>query len=179
MGEAEPALADYDEAYTRWAQDAWILEGAIAIAAENEQYDRALGYYDRLLRDQGGDPRYLVGRGYVQRLMGDYEAARASAERALELDESLIGAHYLLGLVLLDVGNAEDAIAEFELIYNVDPEEIDDYWLGSFPFYNWEWGHDLRYDLARAHYEAGDIERALAYLDELIGEDPGVFAFHV
>ncbi len=170
IGDAESALQDFEEAYEFGEHDPWIYESAADVAARSGNFERAIGYYQRNLEEHAGDPRFLVGIGALQQMTGDLEGARGSANRALELNPDLVGAHYVLGLIALDVGNPEDALAEFETV-QASRDVFESEWLWSFPFFSSEWGRDILYDQARAAYAMQDIEAALAYLNELIGEE--------
>lgn len=52
-----------------------------------------------------------------------YDPARADTEHAIALNSKLYAAHYLLGNVLLKVGDAEKAAAEYRIAVQLSPEQ--------------------------------------------------------
>jgi len=162
-GDAAGAMKDLETAYDL-SQSGEYLERAAAIAVQVEDYESALNYYDQLLDEQAGDPRYLVRRGYVEWQAGEPEAAADSGARALELNPDLLEAHYLLGLILLDGGQPQEALAEFQIVSaETDPDLL---YQATWPFFTTEFGHDIFYDMARAAHALGDIDAALGFIDQ-------------
>lgn len=154
-GDNEGAFADFETAY-EMSGEGEFLERAAAGALRAEIIDKALEYYDRLLKDQAGNPHYLVGQGYVQWQAGHTQTALQTAEHALDLQSDLMGAHYLLGLLLLETGKPEEAMPHLKLV-SQSPEEPYSY---GFPFLLRDFGHEIQYDMARAAYAVGDADTA-------------------
>ncbi|HET7089323.1 MAG TPA: ABC transporter substrate-binding protein [Anaerolineae bacterium] len=166
-GDPEAAMKDLETAYelSQWGE---YLERAAAVAVQAGDYDRALGYTDRLLADQPGNPHTLVSRGYVEWRAGNLEAAQQTARNAIE-EYHALEAHYLMGLTLLDAGDPRAALAEFEAFEaETDPDLV---YQASFPFFTTEFGHNVYYDMARAARALGDVDRALALIDQSLQED--------
>ncbi len=167
-GDADGAMQDYETAYDI-SEYGEYLERAAVVAVRITDYESALDYFDRLLAEQAGDPRYLVRRGYVEWRSGDPETAADSGRRALELNPELIEAHYLLGLILLDDGQPQEALAEFEIVNaETDPDLL---YQASWPFFVIEFGHEIHYDMARAAHLADDTDMALGFIEESLQQD--------
>jgi Tfp pilus assembly protein PilF len=97
----------------------------------------------------------------VELLAGNADAARQTVERALKLDPMLLAAHYVKGLLLLETGQPEEALQEFEPITTAKDLEL--YEMAE-PFLNPRAGHEIFYDMARAAMAAGDLTAAQNYL---------------
>ncbi|HKZ82264.1 MAG TPA: ABC transporter substrate-binding protein [Anaerolineae bacterium] len=166
-GNPEAALQDLETAYelSQWGE---YLERAAAVAVQAGDFGRALGYTDRLLTDQPDNPHYVVNRGYVEWRAGNLEAAQQTAQNAIEQYNAL-EAHYLMGLVLLDAGDPQAALAELRSFgAETDPDII---YQASFPFFTTQFGHNVYYDMARAARASGDVDSALALIDRSLQED--------
>ncbi|HLF25593.1 MAG TPA: protein kinase [Anaerolineae bacterium] len=167
-GDAVGALDDLVTAYDL-SNSGEYLEKAAALAVHIADYDRALGFYNRLLSEQRGDPHHLVGKGYVQWRSGDSGAAVVSAGRALRLNPDLLEAHYLLGLVALDRGRPQEALDQFQLFsQETDPDRL---YQASFPFFQIEFGREIHYDMARAAHGQSDLEAALGFIEQSLQRD--------
>lgn len=66
------------------------------------------------LDESNAEAHYLLGR--AQRMLVDAEGAAASLRRATELQPALIEARFILGRLLLDAGDAEEAVTVFAAI---------------------------------------------------------------
>lgn len=160
IGELEPAINDYEEAYELSDGDYWLLEHAAQFAVVMEDYGRATDYYERLTEETAGDPHMLVGRGYIEWRTGNFDAAREFADRALELKPGLLEGHYLLGLALIDLGQPAEAL---EIMAPV--AEQPDTWEYEHPFFIRWLGHEIFYDMARAAQATGDTDWALGLIE--------------
>jgi tetratricopeptide (TPR) repeat protein len=166
-GDPASAVDDYQAAY-ELSQSGEYLEKAAAAAVWAEQFDRALDFYERLLSEQAGNPHYLVNRGYVEWRSGDWDRAMQTAQRALELNEPLEG-HYLLGLLLLDAGQPQEALDEFQSVAAVaDPDLL---YQATFPFLTQDFGHEIFFDMARAAHALGDPDAALGFIEQSLQRD--------
>ncbi len=167
-GDAESAMKDLETAYELSLLGEY-LERAATMAVEVEDHESAFDFYEQLLQDQAGDPHYLVGRGYVEWRSGDPDSAVASAQRALALEPDLLEAHYLLGLLLLDLGQPQEALNEFQVFASeTDPDRL---YVASLPFFFTEFGHEIHFDMARAARALSDPDSALAFIEQSLQSD--------
>jgi tetratricopeptide (TPR) repeat protein len=161
----EGALQDFERAYELSGWQGY-LESAAAMAVRMEDFPRALGFYDDLLQEFPDDPHLFAGQGYVAWRAGHVDRARRSVDRALEIDPGLLEAHYLVGLMLLDERNPEEAMANFLPV----SEELER-WMYEHPFLNPGFGHEIFYDMARAEWMMDQPEEALRLLERSIEQD--------
>jgi tetratricopeptide (TPR) repeat protein len=165
MGDFPAAIEDIVVAYEGSGEGGY-LERAAALSVRMGDLEQANGFYERLLADFPGEPRYLIGQGYIAHLAGDRDRAAERAERALALDPSLLGAHYLLGILAFDAGDFPQALAEFELV-SQEPET----WMYDFPFFTPDFGHEIHLDMARAALAMGDLELAQEHISQSLALD--------
>jgi adenylate cyclase len=99
------------ELYYGWASDS---------AA---RMDEAMQLARRAVAVDGADPtaQYALAWGYLFR--GDHEAARVAGERAVELNPSLSGAHWALGVALTGLGRADDGAAAIQEAIRLSPRD--------------------------------------------------------
>jgi tetratricopeptide (TPR) repeat protein len=163
LGDAESAYADLEQAY-EINPDYSFLQQAARIAIETGELDRAQAYFERLISEHNGEPAFVAGRGYLELLQGRTADAHASADLALSLNPDLLPGHYLLGVVLMEEGNPQDAIGQFQFITEREDEWYNDaqYTPGLFTS---NFGHELYYDLAQATWGAGDADGALGLIE--------------
>jgi tetratricopeptide (TPR) repeat protein len=166
-GDPAAAIEDYVAAYDL-SRSGDYLERAAAVAVWIEDYASTLAFYERLLNEQAGNPHYLVNRGYVEWRSGDIDKAMQTAQRAIELSGALEG-HYLLGLLLLETGEPQEALAEFRHVAAVtDPDLL---YQATFPFLTKDFGYEIHFDMARAAYALGDADLALELIDQSLQPD--------
>ena len=147
------------------------LEYAAKYAVLAGEYDQALDVYNQLLKDENGDPRLLAGRAYVELRAADPDTALESAERALQLQPDLLEARYVKALALLNNGESEKALAEFQALQALAEKDPDAFSAISEPFLNKDFGHELYFHLAQAAYDVDDLDAALDYLAHSITND--------
>lgn len=91
------------------------LNEALALERQGD-YDAALTSYRLALRDRPNDPRILQDMAIVLSKIGRLDDAIRHYRQALEADQTLPGAHYGLGFLLLrrgDAGAATDHLKRF------------------------------------------------------------------
>ncbi|HEY4691162.1 MAG TPA: ABC transporter substrate-binding protein [Anaerolineae bacterium] len=167
-GDGTGALEDFEAAFDQ-SQDGTYLERAAATAVHYQDYERGLGYYRRLIDDQPDNPHHVVMRGYVQWRAGDFDGALQTAQHALDLPAKPLEARYLIGLLLLEAGQPQDALAQLRMFGAVTDSDI--LYQASFPFLLKDFGHEINYDMARAAHAAGDLDAALGYINRSIQND--------
>ena len=132
---AASAFAEFQRAVFGWVEDP-----AEALRRSEEAARRAL-----TIDDPGANARARGILGNIHTVTGDYEAARADAERALQLNASDAVAHALRGGILLWTGKIEESIAASEAARRFDPRASPE---GMF-------------NLALAYYRAGRYRDAV------------------
>ena len=108
---AASAFAEFQRAVFGWVEDP-----AEALRRSEEAARRAL-----TIDDPGANARARGILGNIHTVTGDYEAALADAERALQLNASDAVAHALRGGILLWTGKIEESIAASEAARRYDP----------------------------------------------------------
>ena len=108
---AASAFAEFQRAVFGWVEDP-----AEALRRSEEAARRAL-----TIDDPGANARARGILGNIHTVTGDYEAALADAERALQLNGSDAVAHALRGGILLWTGKIEESIAASEAARRFDP----------------------------------------------------------
>ena len=108
---AASAFAEFQRAVFGWVEDP-----AEALRRSVEAARRAL-----TIDDPGANARARGILGNIHTVTGDYEAALADAERALQLNASDAVAHALRGGILLWTGKSEESIAASEAARRFDP----------------------------------------------------------
>lgn len=76
-------------------------------------------WFDRAMRFQPDDPLVRSVHGYYLSKIGDKEGAVREFRKAIELGVSDANTHYNLGLVLVDIGDYTNALAEAKLAYSM------------------------------------------------------------
>ncbi len=94
--------------------DFHALQLRAALSGQVGNYQQMAADADQLVRLQPQNPFPLIWRGLARVLLDEGEAGRQDLTRALELDATLIWARALLGLAMLEEGNASEAISTFE-----------------------------------------------------------------
>ncbi|MBD2088504.1 tetratricopeptide repeat protein [Microcoleus sp. FACHB-1515] len=96
--------------------------------SRRQQFDRAQNHY-QLAIAQRILPALKLGAyinlGNLQKLQGDFAAAKTSYEMAIAIDPSLAIAHYNLGLTLRSMGNLVGAIASYQTAISLQPHYAD------------------------------------------------------
>jgi TolB-like protein len=108
---AASAFAEFQRAVFGWVEDP-----TEALRRSEEAARRAL-----TIDDPGANARARGILGNIHTVTGDYEAALADAERALQLNGSDAVAHALRGGILLWTGKIEESIAASEAARRFDP----------------------------------------------------------
>ncbi|HEY8461662.1 MAG TPA: tetratricopeptide repeat protein [Blastocatellia bacterium] len=98
---------------------------------------------------------YQLGLIYQKR--GEQEAARASFQRAVEIDSREIDAHYQLGRIARQQGRLDDAIRHFEEVVRLDPSHSQ---------------NEIWRETGLVYYDAGQFEDALDMFDKFLDKRP-------
>lgn len=93
--------------------------------------------------------------------LGEWMPGLQTARRAIEKAPHLAGTHFYYGLLLLDYGVADEAIAEFKKVLEINPQ---------FP--------QVQEQLARAYQKEGMQDLEFESLQEAIRQSPGKASLH-
>jgi Tfp pilus assembly protein PilF len=80
-----------------------------------KDFSTGVTYFNKLLNEDKQNGSWYFYRGIYFFNQKDYEDAKGQFEYGLKLDETLYETHYYLGKILLDEGDEEGALKEFQL----------------------------------------------------------------
>lgn len=121
-----------------------------------KEYQAALGYFSRIVNEQGERAVALQYLGACYFFLGKPYRAIAKATRALELEPTLALSYYIKGRVLYDEGHLEQALRELDKAVWYDKAYAEAYY--------WK-GHVLK-DLKRSPEALRSFEIARDHGDE-------------
>ena len=118
-------------------------------------------------RAKGLDPsvaRSYFVLGFVSRIEGEHERARAFFEEAIKLDPNYAGAHAQLANELVFLGRADEAIPQVQLAVRLSPGGP------NIGVYRWVQG--------RAYFVQGDWKNAVISLEKAVRLQPNLWFSH-
>jgi tetratricopeptide (TPR) repeat protein len=121
-------------------------------------YDGAIARADEALATKSDDSQLHYYRGYALFRKKDFAHAKDSIQRALELNSSQVGAHFLMGGILSELGQKADAIGEFEKEIAGKTDQV-----GLINSY---------INLGLIHRELGHREKAIEAFEKVVELDP-------
>lgn len=75
-----------------------------------------------------------VNLGNLYKDYKKYSDAVEALQKAIKLDNSLVRAHYSLGVVLQTMGQAEEAVKAYERVISLDPKHINAFYNSGLAF---------------------------------------------
>jgi DNA-binding winged helix-turn-helix (wHTH) protein/tetratricopeptide (TPR) repeat protein len=124
-----PAIVDKATAHIRQVHEHWVARGEAPALI-----DAAAAAVDRALRLEPGNTAVLRLKGVVLRSRRDPEGAVAVLRQALALNPTAAWTHAQLGRARIDLGQADEALADIEKAIALAPSEpsrhIWHYWAG-------------------------------------------------
>lgn len=139
-----------------------LLDLALAYGSAGRD-EQAAATYDRILALSPEDPIALHNLGNIARRRGDDRGAIDYYGRAVAADPGYLLAHYHLGQVLERLERFEPAYRAYERVLQIEPADGEDLLAAD----------DALYHLAVIDLRMGAVERAAAYLAQVIEADPG------
>jgi Flp pilus assembly protein TadD len=112
-GELGLAQASYLEAVEHDASRADACERLGILCDRQGKVAESRKWYDKARAARGPNPDLLCNQGYSEYLQGHWTVAETNLRQAIALDPGHCRAHNNLGLVLAQVGQKEEALAEF------------------------------------------------------------------
>jgi tetratricopeptide (TPR) repeat protein len=100
------------------------LNEALALERQGD-YEAALTSYRLAMRDNPNDPRILQNMAIAFTRTGQQEQAIRFYRKALELDDTLVGAHYGVAFLLLKRGEAGEAATHLRSFLGRPPKGTD------------------------------------------------------
>jgi tetratricopeptide (TPR) repeat protein len=98
---------------------------------------------------------YQLGLIYQKR--GEQDAALASFQRAVEIDQREVDAHYQLGRIARQQGRLDEAIRHFEDVVRLEPSHSQ---------------NEIWRETGLVYYDAGQFQDALDMFDKFLGKRP-------
>jgi len=153
----DAAATRFEAITAAWSADLLALRAAeflYYVLGQQESGPRYAAHTQRLAIEHGEDPDFLAMHAFANELCGRTDAARAHAERAIELRARNPWAQHALAHVFVREGNADSAAVVMER------------WLGEWPrSIRTVYCHDA-WHLALMHLDRLEIGRAFAVYDE-------------
>lgn len=128
------------------------------IAAQQQNYSEAADLIGKAITVYSGDANYYINHGNACRSLGQLDAAKASYDRAVELQPGNPQAQASLGAVFQGMGRLDDAIARYNMALKLKPDLFEALYNGAVAL---QAAHRPREALAR-------YERALAMHPEFV-----------
>jgi tetratricopeptide (TPR) repeat protein len=166
--------------------DLGVLANAATFLKSLGRLDEALALYEAVVRRDPVNVLALFSLGFHQRLAGRYDAAIASLRTALSLSPNQGDAHFLLGMALMQKGDATAALAEIEQ----EKSEVDRMIIMPMTYCALgrkadsdaalnaliaKYEKEASYDIAYVYAFCGDADKAFEWLDKAIAsQDPGL-----
>ncbi len=115
---------------------------------------------DRVLAANPQDPRAHMAKATISEWRGQYDAALAQLNAAIESDPSFAEAHAQIGSVMISLGRAEDAFKPIELALRLDPRAAERFF--------WEWY------ACRAHLALAEWDQAIEWCEKSVVSNPAL-----
>jgi tetratricopeptide (TPR) repeat protein len=130
-----------------------ILQDLVSTQRARENFERNLE--TATLNPADSSAHYNLGLIYQQRRQ--YKEARASFERAIEIDPDEIDAHYQLGRIALEEKMLGEAINRFDAVVTRNPEHSQS---------------EVWREIGRAYFDAGQFEDAAGAFERFLERRP-------
>ncbi len=180
------AAEHYERALALDPSDLSVLGGSSVLLHSLGRLDEALALYEAVVRRDPVNVVNLFNLAGTQRCAGRLDAAIESYRTGLSLSPGRGGAHYYVGVALLQKGDAQDALAEFEQ-ETVDPLQT----IGRSLAYHAlgresesdaaltaliaKYENDWAFNIAFVYAFRGEADEAFAWLDKAVEtNDPGL-----
>jgi tetratricopeptide (TPR) repeat protein len=162
VGRIEEALAEFEQLVARSPNRRHLLDLALAYGGAGRDAE-AEATYGRLLALAPEDPVALHNLGNIALRRGDEQGAIEYYTRAVAARPDYLIAHYHLGQALQQEQRFAEAYRSFERVLEVEPHDGEDLVAAD----------DALYRMATIDLRMGALERAAAYLAQVLEADPG------
>ncbi|MEO0425043.1 MAG: tetratricopeptide repeat protein [Pseudomonadota bacterium] len=181
--ELAEAAQHYQRAMALAPTDLGVLANAGTVLAYLGRVDEAIVLEEYVNALDPVDPRSYWTLGTYYRYAGRLDDAISAYRSVLRLSPDFVGAHYMLGEVLLLNGNPEGALAEFLLEegdeqYQVKGQALALHALGRKADFDTKmielikrWGGEWPSEVAQVYAYIGDADAAFGWLDKAIAQN--------
>jgi tetratricopeptide (TPR) repeat protein len=126
------------DGFEKFPSNAWFLQNLINYYIFSKKTQDALTYLNSAIEKEPNMPQYRYVKGNLDEAVGNYDAALASFDKAIELDPAMSDAYAGKGRLYYNkaVKMAEEAnkIKDVKL-YNAESKKVDDMFKQSIPFF--------------------------------------------
>jgi tetratricopeptide (TPR) repeat protein len=161
------AIAYLEKEFRRSPEDPQSTFALAQAYTKASNWEKAATFFTLTLKRQPGDPKLLLGLGQVQVGLKDYEVAIVTLQRALQLDPTLIEAHFQLGRAYREVGKMEESLHEHSLYRTLKDREAIDSGIPKF----WTGRDEQIWSECRKLLEKNQEAAALALLKQASGRE--------
>jgi tetratricopeptide (TPR) repeat protein len=157
-GNTKSARSDYRNALDQLDDESEERRNAAARLAsllrDAGQFEDGLDVLRETMRMVGADAAVYVELGLIYLEQERYDLCTLALSKAAEIDKENPAIYNALALLSLERGNAQEAFDRFDHATSLDPTYL-----------------DARFNKASVLLDAGDYARALAELEEVLGQD--------
>lgn len=131
MNDLEKAIELYTEAIEQEASvEVYIMRGRAYVTLDDEDlaeadWEQAVTVASEMLEADPNDVNAYTLRGVAYFFLDEYAKARDDLTMALELDDEYVEAYYWRGRIEQRLDKIDEALANYELLLELDPERMD------------------------------------------------------
>ncbi len=122
LGQMDRALTFYKKAVELQTSSAEPYQALATIYTANQQWPEAMAMLLEAEKLQPDDVATLFDLGAVAMIAGDIPTAQRAFQRVVELDDAHALGHYQLGMVYVNQGKSEEAVAHMEKYLELEPD---------------------------------------------------------
>ncbi len=166
------------EGFDKFPKSTWFLQNIINHYISNENVEDAGKYVDAAIAQAPEIAEYHYIKGNIEERLGNVDVARASFEKAIELEPTMATAYAGIGRVIFNQGveillKADDI--RDNTLYNIELEKANELFIQSAPFFEKAvevdpTDVDTKQALKMLYYRLKDIDDYGAKYDELVKE---------
>ncbi len=155
LGKTDEAITDLETALQINPSHIEYLMKIGEIKMGINEIDQAIAYFNQYIELDATSPFAYFNRAAAYKEKHLYELALADIDDAILIEDEIPYLHYVKGNILLESGNAHDAITAFESALDID---------SNYP--------EAYYNIAIAYFDLELYKKSLPYLDRAIEIDP-------
>ncbi len=128
-GDADLALAAFQNAQTITADDPGVYQGLGGVYLLKEDYSAAVQAYERFAELDPANSFASISLGIAQQRAGQRDAAQQSYQHAANLNACIATPHLLLGGIAAEAGDFPEAEQAFQQAVDLEPQDPDSLYL--------------------------------------------------